>query len=563
MLCGCGFHGGYSLGITDGWPADGSFIDLRAKSGGKKMILEAVTSMFSAISLSGSHPRDPAVARILGLGMQNTAGVAVSHDKVIAMPAIKRAVQIITDKMFGMPWYVFREQEDGREFERSHPAWRCVNLMANRYVDAPTLRQQLTQWALLWGNGCAYIDREAASGHIELLPLLPDRTEYMKINKQMADLSGNPDMEGAMMIKTKIGEEVKLFHYSDVLHIRGLGGNPYWGWDIVELMTECFGGAMAKDEFSNRFFSNGANPVGFIQMDGSLDEESEETYMQSLQKAMSGLGKAHKVILLEEGAKFQQVTIDPIKSQMLEGKQFDIRLLAMAIGIKVHKLIDGANSAFASLEQANHEHKDDDILPWVNKFRAQYDRKLLSGDELESGSHSIDVDDESLDWVPFSERASGSVELYNNGLITKDEGRRKVNFGPSKSARAADYRIPSNIVYEDDQALIAPQAPKPATADNEEDDPDVEDEDEDEDSAIDYSDVADAYIAKVEKRLIAQAKAKAKNPKEFLEWLDGLKAEEGPQSIQPRIDQLYSGIIQRLNQLAGTAKTAEELQNAI
>lgn len=499
--------------------------------------------MFSSISLSGAHPRDPAVARMLGMGRENTAGVSVTHEKVMALPAIKRATQIITDKMFGMPWYVFDEHEDGRTWNRSHPAWRCVHSMANSEIDAPTLRAQLTQWALTWGNGCAYIDRETSSGFIELIPLLPDRTQLVRISPEMAEKVG--DEAGRLVYKTKIGGDVRYLDRGDVLHIKGLGPNPYWGWDLIELMTECFGGAMAKDEFSNRFFSNGANPVGFITMDGSLDEESEETYMQSLSKGMQGLGKAHKLILLEEGAKFTPVTIDPQKSQMLEGKQFDIRLLAMAIGIKVHKLIDGANSAFASLEQANHEHKDDDILPWVNKFRVQYDRKLLSDDEFQSGKSSIDVDDETLDWVPFSERASGSVELYNNGLITKDEGRRKVNFGPSKAARAKEFRIPSNIVYEDDQKIIAPVQPSSQPA------------------AVDHSDVAEAYLDKIAKRLVAQAKTKAKSPKDFLAWLDELKPEEGPQSIQPKINELYGATIKRLNELAETKTTAEELVNAI
>lgn len=323
---------------------------------------------------------------------------------------------------------------------------------------------------------------------------------------------------------------------------------------MIELLAETFGGALAKEEFSNRFFSNGANPVGFITIDGSLDEESEATYMQSLSKAMSGLGKAHKLILLEEGAKFQPVTIDPIKSQMLEGKQFDVRLLAMAIGIKPHKLIDGANSAFASLEQANHEHKDDDILPWVNKFRTEYDRKLLLGAEGESGKYCIDVDDETLDWVPFAERARGAVEMYNNGLITKDEGRRKVNFGPSKTARAKQYRIPANILYEDD-ATFVPNGPQPATKPK-------ESEQDDDKKAVLHRDVVQYSLDRIEKRLTSQAKSKAKDGKEFIAWLDSLKPESGPPSIQNEIDELYARTIERLNKLAST-HTVEELSNAI
>lgn len=511
------------------------------------MITEAIATILGSISLSGAHPRDPAIARMLGMGMQNKAGAKVDHDTVIALPAIKRAVQIITDKLYGMPWYVFREQVDGREFDRSHRAWHCVHRMANSEISAQALRQQLTQWAMIYGNGCAYIDRSGP--RIELIPLLPDRTSIIRITEQDAQVTA-PEQRGQLYYRTRIGGEIRLFERSEVLHIKGMGPNPYWGWDIIELLVECFGGALAREEFSNRFFSNGANPVGFITMDGSLDEESEETYMQSLTKAMSGLGKAHKVILLEEGAKFQAVTVDPIKSQMLEGKQFDVRQLAMAIGIKPHKLIDGANSAFASLEQANHEHKDDDIMPWVNKWRCEYESKLLNSDEMDSGSHSIDLDDEALDWVPFSERASGSVELYNNGLIDKDEGRRKVNFGPSRAARAKAFRIPSNIVYEDDmQAVVGGQQEQ-------------QQQPQDQQATEQFEEVAAAYLGKIEKRLLAQAKAKAKNSGEFLSWLDSLTTEEGPKAIQPRIDELYKTTIERFNTLVNTV-TAEELSNAI
>ncbi len=524
------------------------------------MIVESVLSMFSALSIAGSHPRDPAIARMLNVGKGNSAGVTIDEQRVMALPAIKRAVQIITDKMFGLPWYVFNEKPDGREFNRNHKAWNCVNWMANSEMSAPALRQILTQWAMTWGNGCAWIDR--SSPQLELYPLLPDRTRPVRITERMSQaIEGDDSLAGRLFIETRVNNELKIFDYSDVFHVRGLGGNGFWGWDIFELLAETFAGAIAKEEFSNRFFSNGANPVGFITMDGSLEEEDEETYMSSLSKAMSGLGKAHKLILLEEGAKFTPVTTDPIKSQMLEGKQFDVRLLAMAIGIKVHKLVDGANSAFASLEQANQEHKDDDVLPWVNKFRVEGDRKLLDSDEGASGKVSIDVDDENLDWVPFVDRAKGAVELHNNGVITKDEARRKVNYGPSKAKRARDYRIPANILYEDDAAMIQGQpSGSPAASSNtlatEPASPPAAP------PAVDYSDVAAAYLDKLEKKITAQAKSKAKHPSDFLTWLDSLKPEAGPASIQSQIDDLYARQIARLNTLA-ESHSDEELVNAI
>jgi hypothetical protein len=142
--------------------------------------------------------------------------------------------------------------------------------------------------------------------------------------------------------------------------------------------------------------------------------------------------------------------------------------------------------------------------------------------------------------------------MYNNGLITKDEGRRKVNFGPSKTARAKQYRIPANILYEDDASMVSDAQPvvKP------------EEKQDEPNSSVSYRDAADYALERMEKRLTAQAKAKAKDGKEFIEWLDALKPEAGPASIQPEINELYSRTIKRLNELAST-HTAEELSNAI
>lgn len=543
------------------------------------MIVEMVRDMFAALTLDGTNPRDPAISAMLGLGREATSGVSVTHDTVMAIPAVKRAVQIITDKIFGMPWYVFREEADGREWDRTHPAWRCVSTRANPDLDDATLRQQLTQWAILWGNGCAAIHRPKGwpdSGHVELYPLLPDRTRMERVSRRIAERVGDPTIAGQLVYLTTIGGEEMSFARDDVLHIRGLGPNPYWGWDIVDLLIEAFGGVMAKEQFGNRFFGQGANPAGFITMDGRLDEEAEENFIASLQRGLQGLGNAHRAVLLEEGAKFTPVTIDPQKSQMIEGRQFDVRTIAMAIGIKVHKLIDGANSAFASLEQANQEHKDDDILPWVNKWRKEYSAKLLSDDQQAGGTHSIDVDDEQLEWVPFSERSSGVVELYNNGLIDKDEGRRKVNFGPSRSRRSKQFRIPANIVYEDDASLVH-VTPGSAPADDDDDTgAGAASANGDESSAGDSGDDMAAelaeqldemradYVARMTRRLRKTAQAKAKQgASTLLAWLDALEAESSPSAVAEAATAAHEAFVLAVNEIAGRVTTDEQLREAI
>lgn len=523
------------------------------------MIVDALASLFSATTLNPIHPRDPAIAKMLGFGNTTKSGVSVDHDKVLALPAVTRAINIISNGMMKLPWYVFKELPKGREFAPEHPSWKCVTRKPNRDFTIGPLKKTLTAWAMGWGNGIAAIDAPNwPNGPVELVPLLPDRTKLVRFRG--GGYSANVDDAGELRYATEIGGEKRWFDPSEVIHIRGLGGSPYWGNDVVTTLSETFGSALATSEFGARFFGQGANPAGFIEMPKGLDEESEATFMESLTKASQGLGKSHKFILLEEGAKFHQVTIDPEKSQLIAAKTLDIRLLAMAIGIKVHKLIDGANSAFASLEQVNQEHKDDDLMPWICAFREEFNDKLLTTDQKDLETHSIDVDDEQLEWVPFADRAAGTVNLYNNGLITKEEGRRKVNFGPSRSPYGDKYRIPTNITFEGEHAVNGVVQPGGGQQQDGSGD-DSNDNDQDENA---LTEVSVAFMVNIRDRITKQAEGKAaKGASHFISWVDSIGTQDSPKSIKPSVDRFVAGMITRFQECTSTAKNDEQLREKV
>lgn len=435
--------------------------------------LSRITASVGAVirSVFGSHPASNRPA-VIGTSRKTRAGAEMDHVSAIAIPAIFRAVSILSAAMMKVPFYVFKEEGEGtRTWDRKHPAWDVVQRRAHRNILAPQFRETMTAWALLYGNAVAKIDRSDPD-RIELLPLLPDRTYPMRVTDSLARQTGAD--AGAIYYCTVIDGKYHAFEASTCLHIRGLGLSPYWGVDVVTCLIETLGGAAAAAEFGHRFWGEGANPAGFIEMPGALPEDAEDRFRESLKKTAEGLANAHKLALLEEGAKFHAWTVDPEKAQFLEGREFDIRLLAMVVGIKVSKLIDSANSSYNSLEMSNQEHREDDLMPWYCRWSMEYESKLLTECQQRTGSHSVGVDDESMEWIPFAERSTGCVELFNNGIITRDEARRRVNFGRAGVPMSDKYRIPSNITYEGQQAVITPPEPPPPPNEND----DAQDDDE-------------------------------------------------------------------------------------
>lgn len=541
----------------------------------------------AAVTSSSHHPREAALARMFGAGTPTHSGQRVDHDSAIAIPAIYRGVNIISNAVANVPYYVFQNDDLQRKvFAKGHTSWRAIAVKPHPEIKTFDFVKAMTAWALQWGNAVAHIYRPKwPHGPVAMTPLLPDRTRPFRLTEKMVKDYGIEDNVGDLYYETEIGGKTYAYPASDCIHIRGLGGNPYWGYDVVETLVEALGGAQAKIEFGNRFYGQGANPAGFFEMDGSLSEEAEQRLRKSLQRGMEGMSKAHRVMLLEEGAKFHQWTIDPAKAQFIEGLQFDYRVLANVLGVKVHKLIDGANSAYNSLEMAEHEHMKDDILPWVNQWKGEYQTKLLTERQQNEMSHCVDADDEKLEgFVPYEQRVNGTVHASNNNLITRDEGRSRLNWGPSTDGLGNRHTMPMNIEFTQDKAQLAaaeiahpqprnrPEDDVVPTDDNAPEDDTHEDDDSATVAVIDagetdnesaeanaaqtsetgpidptiaagFAELRTAWLDKIQTRIGKQAvKLVQKDTGDFIAWVDRLSSENAPACVQGDVDEFYAAV---------------------
>lgn len=538
-----------------------------------------INTVRAALTFDGNNPKDPNLAKLFGFTPQTKSGKQVTGETVVGLPAVMRGVNIIANGVAKVPFYVMKTSDDWmtQDWDRSHPSWAAITRQANPRLCDGEFRRTMTAWALLYGNAVAKIERPNwPDGPVELYPLLPDRTRPFLVTDDMIKTYNlDRDLEGELYFETIVGGQTISFPATECLHIKGLGPNAYWGYDIIEVLREAWGGFAASAEFGNRFFGQGANPAGVITMPMSMDENSEANFRDSIRRGAEGLGNAHRFMILEEGADFKPMTIDPQRAQFIEGREFDVRLIAMCIGIKVHKLIDSANTSFKSLEQANQEHKEDDLMPWIDRWREELSAKLLTEEQQLQETHKVDVDDEYLEWAPFADRASGVVEIYNNGLCTKEEGRRRLNFGKSDSRNGDRFRMPSNIIFEDDaetfiQSRTGPgRPPEPDPQDDSpEDDTDDEEDSEPDDGEDDETntliqEMREYHLERVAKRLANQAtRTAAKGGAEFVAWVDSLDTEHAPKLMQSGVDKLYESLKQLLAQVAETT-SEDELKSTV
>lgn len=472
-----------------------------------------VADTFASISFSPVHPRDPSVIKMLGMNQATTSGAAVDPRSVVGYAPIWRGVNLIGNAVAKCKPIIYQRLEGSkRDKERAvdHPAWRSTVRQANPWMSAGEFRKTVTAYALLWGNGIAHVERDEAGNVLEYLPLLPDRTGMAVLNANITEDSDFP-IDGDVMYWTLVGGRVRTILPENILHIRGLSFNGIWGLSVIEVLRETLGLGIAIRESGARFFGQGMMASGILYMPpGMQDEIVQETFARGIKEQIQGLGKNHKIIVVEEGAKLEKLSVDPNLAQALESREFSAREAALVIGCQPHKLGDTKRTSYASLEQANQEHLDDDIDPWLSRWEEALESVALSEKEKVSGTHFVECNRNALVRTNLAARTAYYTAGVNGGWLCANKILRIEGDDPI-GPQGDIYRWPINMVPADQAREAHPVEPSSAPSDA--------------GNALlgNYRELARYESHRLINRICAEAVNKAgKGGKEFAAFIDGV-----------------------------------------
>jgi len=395
----------------------------------------------------GPHPRDPVLAEILGLAAETSSGIHVDRNAALSYAPVFRGVNLIARGVAKLPLNVMRGDENQREKAKEHPAYRLMRRKPNQYMTAVTFWKTLMGHALLEGNGYAYITRDGAGRPRELLILNPDSTYPVRYN-------------GVLWYVTKFVvdgvQEERRLRPEDVLHIKGLGFDGLTGYSLIALARESFGLGLAAQKYGSVFFKNGARMSGVLQYPGHMDEEEADRVRKSWEKKTVGLDQKAKIAILEEGVKFQSLTIPQEEAQFLQTREFELRAgVANWLCLPPHKLGDSTRTSYNSLEQEEQAFLNEALDPWLVDIEQECTDKLLTEEEKESESHFVEFNRDALVQVDYKTKREGLGIEIQHGVTSPDEARRILGRGPRDDRQGGRYWMPSNMQYADAEQQAA------------------------------------------------------------------------------------------------------------
>lgn len=355
-----------------------------------------------------------------GGGSQAKSGVVVNEQTALRVTAYLAAVKIISETVASLPLFVYKRLETGGKARApDHPAYEVLHNQANSEMTAYQFRETFQGHVLNWGNGYAEIERDGGGRIRGLWPLLPDRTWPER----------NPGT-GKIRYRTTLpdGQQV-LLPFENVLHVPGFGFDGLVGYNPVRLAREAIGLALATEEFGANFFGQGANPSGIIEYPGKLSDPAYQRYKQEIREKHEGLSKSHRIMVLEEGLKFHQVTIPPEEAQFLETRKFQVSEIARIFRIPPHMLGDLERATFSNVEQQSIDFVVHTIRSWLVRWEQAIRSKLFTVSERRQGVFAEFLVDGLLRGDIQSRYAAYAVGRQN-GWLSANDIRERENMNP-------------------------------------------------------------------------------------------------------------------------------------
>lgn len=358
---------------------------------------------------------------------QAKSGASVSPDTIISLPAVWRAINLISQSIAILPFEVVEHKEDGSvETANTHDLYHLLRYEPSSLYTSFTFLRALVAQACLYGNAYAIINVSEESGRPSSFKIV-DQSIYPVEAFIGEDAAGNE------VLYYKING--MSYKGSRVIHIQNLSFNGLAGNNLITTHRDNYGLALAARDFGNQFFKNGTFLSGYLSFQKSLNLDARRRNAESWQSAYSGSQGVGRVAVLDEGAEFKALNMRPADASMLETQNFSIGDVARITGVPPHMLYSLERATDNNIEKLGREFADFTLTPWATQIEQEFSRKVFRENEKRFTRARRSIYRMVFDMAELLRADSeGRAKMYQsgiqNGWMKPNEARRREGLNP-------------------------------------------------------------------------------------------------------------------------------------
>lgn len=350
----------------------------------------------------------------LFFGGASHSGKAVTIDSALQLSTFWACVRLTAGAIASMPLQLFEKDSHGGRHAADHDLVGLLTVSPDGERTAFEFWEAVTAWLLVTGNAYAEISR--IGGRVVALNLLP--SDQVQVTRNTAG-----ELRYAF---TDRGQRVELAA-ENMLHLRGFGFGGDLGLSVIRFGVQTLGSAIAAEETAGKMLGNGMMPSGVLSADQELTPE-QRTQLHAIMKQYATSTNAGKLMVLESGLKFDQLSLNPEDGQLLETRSFAVEDICRWFGVPpvvVGHAANGVTAWGSGIESLLIQWHQTGLNTIARRIEDRLRFQLLGPGERTR--FYTEFNREALLQADSAAKASFLSSMVQNGLMTRAEGRQKLN----------------------------------------------------------------------------------------------------------------------------------------
>lgn len=346
-------------------------------------------------------------------GLLYNSNSSYSNTKAMKISAAYACTNILSNSVALLPIKVIK-YVNGRKIEvQDHPLNKILNLTPNNKYNKFNFFKLLMESIILNGNGYVYINRDDRL-NVKSLELI--NPEYVQ-----------PMVQEDGSVKYIIAGMETAVDSANVIHLFQHCDEMFNGISVIKYADMVLNAAWNSDTQADKFFRGGSGLMGVLKASAPLTEAQKSQIAQSWEKSISRT-TGGGVAILPQGIDFQSISVSPEDAQLLESRQYNVIEIARMFNVSPLKIYDYSHMSYSSLEQVALSYLQDSVLPYVQLFEDEFNRKVFKPSEI--GKYAIDFDFSAIVQADKKAEVEYYRALLTNGVLSIDEVRDKLGYSP-------------------------------------------------------------------------------------------------------------------------------------
>ena len=337
-------------------------------------------------------------------GLPSESGVAVTADSTLSLSAAYRAMWVLSSSIASLPLNVYDIDGTAVKLSAAHEANVLLNKKPHELYTPYTFKQTMMMHLLL--NCNCYIKKT--------------KNQYNKVTALLilsaSDVTVYYDEE----------REQKFFKYKSkeydsetIIHIVGMGFDGLVGKSPIAVSRDNIGLSLASQQYGSKVFKNGVFSSGVVEVPHVMKDDSFARFKNSLSESYGGLTNAGKPMILEDGAKYNQLKLDVQDAMFIEQRKMNVYEIGRIYGVPPHILFQLDKSSFNNIESLGIEFVRYTLRAWCEMIESAFNCDLLRSDDF--GKREVRFNLDAMLRGDSKSRAEYYKNMFNVGAFSPND----------------------------------------------------------------------------------------------------------------------------------------------